>query len=143
MLGVIFHWDRKLGLEAAKKRILAQMTEHTCRAFSPDRIVLVDPDLECAEALPGYVMRCTLIGRALSMFSGYDPVYISTKGERDLEEFDHPGSPVYIVGPNYGPLQVPDGAASVRINYHDQVIDLHAPVALGIVLHDMERKVPQ
>lgn len=141
MLGVIFHWDHKQGLEAAGQRVLFQTIDYTWRAYQPDKVVMVDEDHSFTLGVPQNMTCVHALAEALALFDGYTPVYLSSDADSfNLETYTHPENPVYIVGRDYGSLTVPDGAESVKIVYPNPVMVLWASVALGIALYDRSTK---
>jgi hypothetical protein len=141
MLGVIFHWDHKQGLEAAGQRVLFQTMDYALRAYRPDLIVVVDEDSTFTLGVPDNIMYVTSLQVALDLFPGYTPVYLDkTPGAVNLATFSHPADAVYVIGRDFGAMDVPPGALVVQIEYPGEEMVLWASVAAGITLYDRRSK---
>jgi hypothetical protein len=117
------------------KRQIYQCYDFTAKAFGIDDIHTVDLDGTCTVDPPNLFGSLEEI---LKKFSDLEPVYISERGGTDLKEFVHPEKALYITGPNYTGMRIPDGAKVVSIKASSLYPSspLWAHVALGIVLSD-------
>ena len=132
---VIIHWDHKKGMDHTNLRFLYQYYDYTCRGFGmePKDFAFVDLEGTLAILKPPNPVFVSL-EEALKHYYGNAPVYIHYDGKELLPKFNHPDKAVYIVGPNYDALRIPNGALSVKIPVAWN--DLWSHVALGIVLYD-------
>lgn len=141
MLGVVFHWDHKDGLEAAGQKALYQTFDYTCRAFRADRVVIVDEGEVFGLGAPSGTAVVRSIEDALGLFDGVVPVYLSARAtSTNLRHYIHPDDAVYIVGGDFSSLGVPLEADCVEIEYPGQEMELWASVVLGIALYDRSVK---
>jgi hypothetical protein len=131
MTGAIFHWDAKAYFDYSHQRLWFQHYDYACRAFGAEKIVVVDPK----DQVDLGISKARDIETALRFFTGYEPVLIHGNGKEELSGFVHPEDAVYVVGPDYGGLGLPEGAKSVRIPM-GRPIELWAATALAIVLYD-------
>jgi hypothetical protein len=131
MHGVIFHWDAKPYFDYRHQRLWFQHYDYACRAFGAEKVVIVDP----TNAVALGTSKAQDLETALRFFTGYEPVLIHGNGSKELSGFVHPKDAVYIVGPDYGALGLPEDVKSVRIPTANPV-ELWAATALAIVLYD-------
>ncbi len=136
---VIIHWDHKERMDLNNVRYMYQYWDYSCRGYGmlPKDFVFVDLEGTLHGLNPPNEIFGTL-QEALDFFSDFTPVYIHGSGAVNLPDFEHPENPVYIFGPNWDHMKVPDGAICVSIPTPDPVIgiDLFSHVTLGIVLYD-------
>lgn len=142
MVGVVFHWDHKVGLEAAGRRLMLQTFDYTCRAFKVGRVVMVNNEGRIEDPLPAGLDVVGSLGAALELF---EPQVVSVFLARQaaassLKHYHHPESAVYVVGGDYGTLEVPPGADCVEVEYPGTEMELWATVVLGLVLYDRSVK---
>ena len=135
----IIHWDHKTRMNHDNMRYMYQYWDYSCRGFGlePSSFVFVDLEGTLAGLNPPNKIFDTL-EEALDSFPDFIPVYIHGSGKTKLSEFNHPENAVYIFGPNWDSMAVPEDAVCVSIPAPDPVIgiDLFSHVALGIVLYD-------
>lgn len=133
MIGLICHWSNPVAVQEsppAEKKITFYWI-CTAKALGVDRLVFVAPaerPTVADEEIEAHIVQT--IDEALALFPDCDRVWVN-KGGEDIKTFKHPESAVYIVGPDYGSLNPPEGETVVGI---DSKIVLHAAVAAGIVL---------
>lgn len=131
MTGAIFNWDAKTYFDYSHQRLWFQHYDYACRAFGVEKIVVIDP----TDQVQLGINKARNLETALRFFTGHEPVLIHGLGEEEVSGFVHPRDAVYIVGPDYGTLGLPEGVKSVRIPT-EWPIELWAATALAIVLYD-------
>lgn len=131
MVGAIFHWDAKPYFDYSHQRLWFQHYDYACRAFEADKVAIIDPNDQVSLG----TNKARDLETALRFFMGYEPVLIHASGREELSGFVHPKDAVYIVGPDYGALGLPEDVKSVRLPTA-RPIEIWAATALAIVLYD-------
>ena len=143
MISVIIHWDHKKAMDVENMRYIYQLWDYVCRShgLAPANAIFVD----CEGSLGAMNLANPVVStleEALSIAGKHDltPVYVHGSAEVDLTNFEHPENAVYIFGPNYAKLPLPDGAVSVRIPLFAEPNDLFSQTCLPIILYDRFRR---
>ena len=143
MISVIIHWDHKKPMDANNKRYIFQLWDYACRShgIAPANALFVDLEGSLgAMNLANPVVSS--LEEALSIAGKDDltPVYVHGSGKQELPNFEHPENAVYIFGPNYDKLKLPDEALSVRIPLYAEPKDMFSQSCLPIILYDRFRR---
>lgn len=134
MIGAIAHWAVKAGISMSDARHIYQRFDYVCRGFQVDKLAFVDADETFPLSVPEEIVGS--LEEALALFPGCTPVYLDKNGPAVMAGYKHPADAVYIVGPDYGAMSVPSGAACLRIDLPDPVIEFWADqVLLAVLAH--------
>jgi hypothetical protein len=139
MVSVIIHWDHKKPMDANNKRYIFQLWDYACRSHGilVQNTIFVDLEGSLGAMNLANPVVDTL-EEALSIAGKDDltPVYVHGSANVELPNFEHPENAVYIFGPNYDRLPIPEGAVSVKIPLYAEPNNLFSQSCLPIILYD-------
>jgi hypothetical protein len=130
-------------MDVNNMRYIYQLWDYVCRShgLAPANAIFVDLEGSLGALSPPNPVVSTL-EEALSIAGKDDltPVYVHGSALIDLPNFEHPENAVYILGPNYAKLPLPEGVVSVRIPLFAEPMDMFSQSCLPIILYDRFRR---
>jgi hypothetical protein len=108
----IVHWDHKPGASHETLRHFFQAFDYVARSFAVELIFVDLTNTMEPLVVPNEVHRS--LPDALKVAGG-TPVYFRADGATELEDWVPDTDTVLVIGPDYGSLEVPPGAKSVRL----------------------------
>lgn len=109
----IVHWDHKPGASHETLRAFFQAFDYSARSFGVELIFVDLTNTMDPMAVPDPILYS--LEEALE-YAGGTPVYFSVDGAIELGEWVPPADAVLVIGPDYGSLEIPEGADTVKLD---------------------------